>query len=86
MESDRPPDDAAATARNDQDDGECDRDRRHGNGDQRCEAGVRQRKRDGERHGVRDGEKYDDLTPRVVCTRRCRLYRRWSLLHRFSFG
>jgi hypothetical protein len=56
LNSDRRPHDASLTARDDQADGECDRHHRHGNADQRCNAGMRQRERDGEPERVRDGE------------------------------
>jgi hypothetical protein len=84
VESDRRPDRTSLTARNREGDGERDRDHRNGNSDQRCDPGVRQCERNGERQPVRDAQVHDNLTQRTVRSRWRRRFSRSSLLHRFS--
>jgi hypothetical protein len=62
VESDPRPNRASLTTWNGKGDGKCHRDHRKGNGDQRCDPGVRQRERNGKRQPVRDAQVHDNLT------------------------
>ena len=62
VESHPGPDRASLTTRNGESDGKCDRDHRKGNGDQRCDPGVRQCKRNGKRQPVGDAQEHHNLT------------------------
>jgi hypothetical protein len=59
VESDRRPNRASLTTRNGKGDGERHCDHRNRNGEQRCDPGVRQCERDGERQPVRDAQEHD---------------------------
>ena len=61
MKTHRPPNRTSLTSRNDERGGQCDRDHRHDDADQRGDAGAWQRQGDGERDRVRDAEVDDDL-------------------------